>query len=581
MNLIYVWVKNYKPFKDKPCSINLSSDYIVTYDERTNKLSILNKKSICPATLFPEDNYIYSYSIIIGDNGAGKTSAFKFLFDKHSMTSLEDIEYIFLFKDEKKFFYYSNINGITIDSIECNILKDSFLNFNYDTHLLYYSPVFSLSHSIYPLGDNQTDISTSYLLIDDAKKYMNSMNSINNYIMQTAAHQRMENRRIIDFMISKAYSAFDNQGITLPTNIQIYARDIKSIIDEETIERYDKDGLLEKLIQNVSDWLGNNKNFKSRASAAQLLEYISAYYKPTSTKEHSVYADMIEKALCNSCINKDKFQLNTVDFFSELKKQNENYKHESEYGFDMTDVQANLDFIKAMDKAVPDYHSSEYHDINITNMRNNQLNFLRSYFDLKNIKDFLTFEYVPIPSAGELSYLTFYARLYDVLHMKQNNLFKKNIIICLDEFETTLHPALQRKAVYEIMKFLNIVTPIIFKEPEQRPTYQLIFATHSPLLLSDFPEGTVTHLKKNEGTVIARQNTFAANIYDLYRNSFFLDFSIGEFSRALILKAINTEDKEESEIIINEVSDPILKRMIKATRENKKQKEGDIIYDEY
>ena len=62
---------------------------------------------------------------------------------------------------------------------------------------------------------------------------------------------------------------------------------------------------------------------------------------------------------------------------------------------------------------------------------------------------------------------------------------------------------------------------------------------------------------------------------------FLADFSIGEFSRALILKAINTEDKEESEIIINEVSDPILKRMIKATRENKKQKEGDIIYDEY
>ena len=215
-------------------------------------------------------------------------------------------------------------------------------------------------------------------------------------------------------------------------------------------------------------------------------------------------------------------------------------------------------------------------------MRNNQLYFLRSYFDLKNIKDFLTFEYVPIPSAGELSYLTFYARLYDVLHMKQNYLFKKNIIICLDEFETTLHPSLQRKAVYAIMKFLNIVTPIIFKETEQRPTYQLIFATHSPLLLSDFPEGTVTHLKKNEGTVIARQSTLAANIYDLYRDSFFLDYPIGEFSRALILKAINTEDKEESEIIINEVSDPILKRMIRATKENKKkQKEGDIIYDEY
>lgn len=75
--------------------------------------------------------------------------------------------------------------------------------------------------------------------------------------------------------------------------------------------------------------------------------------------------------------------------------------------------------------------------------------------------------------------------------------------------------------------------------PDRR--YHVIFASHSPVVLSDIPAGNVVFLKKERGAVKAvrvvdglsehRTNTFGANVYSLFDNNFFLeDGAVGRFA---------------------------------------------------
>ena len=84
------------------------------------------------------------------------------------------------------------------------------------------------------------------------------------------------------------------------------------------------------------------------------------------------------------------------------------------------------------------------------------------------------------------------------------------------------------------------------------------------MLLSDIPKGNVCCLdrdKKGHCHVrrIAADNTFAANIYDLYATSYFLTGGpIGDFARSKIQNLQNQEDEK----IVNLVGDELLKRLL-------------------
>ena len=63
----------------------------------------------------------------------------------------------------------------------------------------------------------------------------------------------------------------------------------------------------------------------------------------------------------------------------------------------------------------------------------------------------------------------------------------------------------------------------------------VIFATHSPQLLSDIPKGNVILLRRSgdDKRSIAEMvgNTFGANVYDLLKDGFFMENgAVGEFA---------------------------------------------------
>ena len=169
------------------------------------------------------------------------------------------------------------------------------------------------------------------------------------------------------------------------------------------------------------------------------------------------------------------------------------------------------------------------------------------------ISSFMIFDVLPHMSSGEMSFLMLFARLF---HFVRKVPTGENVVLFLDEAETTLHPEWQCCLIAYCIRFLEVFLP--------NRQYQLIFASHSPMLLSDIPKGNVCCLyrdKKGNRRVrsIAAYNTFAANIYDLFHTSYFLASGpIGDFAQA----KISGITKNDAAGIVKLVGDEVLKKLL-------------------
>jgi len=151
-------------------------------------------------------------------------------------------------------------------------------------------------------------------------------------------------------------------------------------------------------------------------------------------------------------------------------------------------------------------------------------------------------------SSGEQRLLN----LFSLLNAKINSIFEKrivlekNILILIDDFDKDCHPAWQLKMLNEAIKAFN--------EFYSNKSIHLVFSTHSPLMLSDIPKECVLQITRNrekhdndngvmeiEGTIKVSSNnqTFGANVYDLYKDAFFLNNGfIGEYAKSRIDSAV-------------------------------------------
>lgn len=147
-------------------------------------------------------------------------------------------------------------------------------------------------------------------------------------------------------------------------------------------------------------------------------------------------------------------------------------------------------------------------------------------------------------SSGEDSFYNMFGRLYDIGKEKLND----NIIILLDEPNNTYHPEWEQK-------FVNVMTqlfPQIFTEKK----IQIVLTTHSPIMLSDIPKENIVFLNNNQEMIDTRKyisyidenveidNTFGANIYNLYKNAFFLRNNSAGIIGDLAYKHIKTVNEK-------------------------------------
>ena len=106
---------------------------------------------------------------------------------------------------------------------------------------------------------------------------------------------------------------------------------------------------------------------------------------------------------------------------------------------------------------------------------------------------------------------------------------------------------------------------------------QIILTSHSPIILSDFPNKNVIYLRRNNNKTLVdcnndHKNTFGANVYSLFNDAFFMENGVvGELAKSKILSVYseikNSEDvyeqREYYQNFINLIGDDIIKREMK------------------
>lgn len=153
-------------------------------------------------------------------------------------------------------------------------------------------------------------------------------------------------------------------------------------------------------------------------------------------------------------------------------------------------------------------------------------------------------EYLPYTltylSSGEFQFAKIWGALEEAIETKLALGYSKglpkeikelHLIVLMDEPETYLHPEYCRQFIYRTVKVLERRNPGL--------KLQLIITTHSPFMLSDTISSQVTRVDyDNEGECIvyepSEKSFFAANIFSIMADGFFLDYTIGEYSRVFL-----------------------------------------------
>lgn len=188
-----------------------------------------------------------------------------------------------------------------------------------------------------------------------------------------------------------------------------------------------------------------------------------------------------------------------------------------------------------------------------------------------------TLRYLYDLSSGEVRSLKY---RYEILH---SMIQPYGVWWYIDEPESFLHPEWCRTFIFDYMNAYKGVKDYIISmgdsatsdkfNPNKR--FTLVFATHSPFLLSDLTNDYIIYLEKRDRQVYeikAEKDCFAGNIGQMYNTNFFMKSTIGEFAKQKLKKIINTIDSEEVvtdeeirkwKILVSKIGDDLLKNLIR------------------
>ena len=112
----------------------------------------------------------------------------------------------------------------------------------------------------------------------------------------------------------------------------------------------------------------------------------------------------------------------------------------------------------------------------------------------------------------------------------------RNVLLLFDEIELYFHPEYQRKFIATVIKQLDELELNLIKG------IHILCVTHSPFILSDIPRSNILKLDKGKPKLDDKL-TFAANIHEMLKDSFYMEASTGQYSIETINEII--EDLNE------------------------------------
>ncbi|MBI1838668.1 MAG: AAA family ATPase [Flavobacteriia bacterium] len=141
----------------------------------------------------------------------------------------------------------------------------------------------------------------------------------------------------------------------------------------------------------------------------------------------------------------------------------------------------------------------------------------------------------------------------------------QSINVIFDEIELYFHPEFQKSFISDLLKAIKRLS---LKGKDKINSINILFATHSPFILSDIPSQNILRLEDgNVKKYEKKEQTFAANIHQLLADNFFMETLVGKFAEEKILDVIKsikeTNQHTDDTAIINLIGDSFLKNSLK------------------
>ncbi len=622
MEILYLYFKSdILPFGNQ--DINFGGKFRFHYNEKDREF-IASKNPFYVENFFsinkPSDKFadVLNVTSVIGENGTGKTSLLKTIsqslaegqggLQHHLILVLANAGNIMVYHMSDIAIKKHNLSGlsISIEKLSTKIEKLKLSNGKEyenqilpkidafrDTDFIYFSNIYDASFENDIQVKGTCDISTNFLVRNDFVKNVEN-GRINREVSNPIdIHQFEEKERQIAFI--NRYKHKEYIPFELPRNIYLsikrsinfdsgYPEIYKKIIDEYgflndfRILSIELEALLSK--SKKKDYFIDL--FTSSCLMNLLLELATSYRSTTSSGKFEIDTELIKK-------NKGIRSI-ALAVLEHLKVQSDLFSVKLD-GSHYIWIEGALDFINSLPDLISSTNStSGENQVSLAWAINDKTgpDFEKLYNSYRNsyrLKPYLNFAWRGL-SSGENALLNIYSRFHSLSNEEQINELNKNVIILIDEGDVYLHPSWQKRFVNILLNFL----PRLFAKTRNgvKRNIQIVLTTNSPIPASDLPNDNTVFLERNvlytgiygskesksivKDSLNDQRETFAANIYTLLSDSFFIkDGLIGDFASLKINEIIteltkgatpSKERREEIRNIIHQIGEPILKHKL-------------------
>ena len=519
-HICYIYIYSYRLLKN----VGITFDHNFVFQMEDGCLRI-EKSDALPKDFF--GNGVYSVSAIVGNNGAGKTSALRFLMEAVvEGYRIQDMAGVIVYENSGKIFVYQ-----TESQKNSRLRIESTMPYTKIRNLMSI-PVMYYSGHFSPLYDRDdilaSELSGSYiasdqwLLVHDLLNYSNydSIYMVGRMASYIWAYRAQNNARICELLMLDDIGELI-RDLRLPRYILIgyndsggefLANDYRDKIAVQKFVNQSRDikqNTIARLIytnfinliaekRNESDiYLGLLDSWQKVPKSSDILNDLVAFANRKDVGETERKMLLSVHYVLNKLVTICNYDDNSNVFYVEIEKGKDQLRELIEEIF-------NSHF----------YLTSRFFDI---------------YYSHGLYTN-------TVLSSGEQEMLNLLSRLYFGITLQPIRIGNRQspALIILDEAEIGFHPEWQRKYVNLLLQFLN--TKMLVKPGVH---FQLVITSHSPIILSDIPLCCVNILQKNENqeTEVRKgeSETFGENVFNLYCRAFVMkDGLVGAFASAKI-----------------------------------------------
>lgn len=554
-HICYIYIYKYQCLQDVELVFDSRYDY--TFNREEMKLTINETSQTLPDDFWGKG--IWSLTGIFGNNGAGKTTAIKFLLETVvSGYNRDEVNGIVVYETNGKFKIYQNQEfekkrNLKIVTTE-KYSKVTHLEFSDKIETFFFSGHFSsvlFKDKFYSNFGGLYNASIVSQFNNDVERFANTTDNYFNLpiCFYVAANKSQHNDRICKIIsnekLRKQFKSFEfpkyviispNRGgqdhLKYHSNAKGKKEQISNFLDPNpTSYAFTRQEALSRFIYfNLLNLYADNPSFEQKS------QIIIGWYQ----------------------IEKDKFCSKDFRVLEQYKDFIEGYNNDEYVYRCLFSIYEFVEFVDTNCKYNEDgiFYLNVIEDSDkVRNLfkKDASSNFLLTsrLYDMEYRHDINSSSKL---SSGEEAMLNLFSSMYDAIELKPQKIsnIKSPSLLVLDEAEIGFHPEWQRNYIKTLLDFVKALSSVSGHD------YQIVITSHSPILLSDIPVNCCNFLKKEKvgdyefktkNVRKSQPQTFATNVFELYRNSFFLeDGLIGTFAveklKSLEEKCKNGESKK-------------------------------------